>query len=71
MRPCIWQAVGFDSHACQQVYRWDRVQALLEAEAIGVEAEAVDEIAASISLVKRYVLEHVTRIGCLQFSSNS
>jgi len=43
----------------------------LEAEAIGVEAEAVDEIAASISLVKRYVLEHVTRIGCLQFSSNS
>jgi len=51
MCPCKLSAAGFDSHACQQVHRWDRVQALLEAEAIGVEAEAVDEIAASISLV--------------------
>jgi len=50
MCPCKSKAAGVDSHACQQVHRWDRVQALLEAEAIG--AEAIDEIAASASLAK-------------------
>jgi len=48
MCACKSQADGFDSHACQQVHRWNRAQALLEAE-----EETVDEIAASTSLIHR------------------
>jgi len=54
MCPCKSLAAGFYSHPCQNVHRSDRVQALLEAEAIGAEAD--DEITDSTSLIHKLML---------------